>query len=81
MVGRHIRTHSGLLGAIFRTQGFKAEEAAIAKRAQELLDYVGMASTPTSRPHPVYGDQRRLEIARAWPPTRSSSRWTSPPPA
>ena len=29
MVGRHIRTHSGLLGAIFRTKGFKAEEAAI----------------------------------------------------
>src|SRR3954465_13565443 len=40
MVGRHIRTHSGLLGAMFRTKKFKAEEAAIAKRAQELLDYV-----------------------------------------
>ena len=34
MVGRHVRTHSGLLGAIFRTAGFKAEEAAIAARAQ-----------------------------------------------
>ena len=42
MVGRHIRTHSGLFGAVFRTQGFKQEEAAIAKRAQELLDYVGV---------------------------------------
>ena len=30
MVGRHIRTHSGLLGAIFRTSGFKIEEAEIA---------------------------------------------------
>jgi branched-chain amino acid transport system ATP-binding protein len=30
MVGRHIRTGSGLLGAMFRTPGFKAEEAAIA---------------------------------------------------
>ena len=38
MVGRHIRTNSGILGAVFRTKGFKAEEAAIAKRAQELLD-------------------------------------------
>src|SRR5665647_3445342 len=42
MVGRHIRTHSGLIGAIFHTPGFKAEEAAIAKRAHELLDYVGI---------------------------------------
>jgi hypothetical protein len=36
MVGRHVRTHSGLLGAIFRTGSFKSEEAAIAQRAQEL---------------------------------------------
>src|SRR3954466_176798 len=42
MVGRHIRTQSGLLGAIFRTPGFKAEEAGIASRAHELLDYVGI---------------------------------------
>ena len=39
MVGRHIRTNSGLLGAVLRTKSFKEEEAAIAKRAQELLDY------------------------------------------
>ena len=42
MVGRHVRTHSGLLGAVFRTAGFKREEAEIAQRAQELLDYVGI---------------------------------------
>src|SRR5215208_3163445 len=42
MVGRHIRTHSGLVGAIFRTRRFNVEEAEIAKRAQELLDYVGI---------------------------------------
>ena len=42
MVGRHVRTHSGLVGAVFRTARFKAEEAAIAGRAQELLDYVGI---------------------------------------
>src|SRR5207247_1469417 len=42
MVGRHIRTKSGLVGAALRTPGFKAEEKAIAARAQELLDYVGI---------------------------------------
>lgn len=66
MVGRHIRTHSGLLGAVFRTPGFKAEEAAIAKRAQELLDYVGIGKYADYRARTLsYGDQRRLEIARA----------------
>lgn len=66
MVGRHIRTGSGLLGAVFRTAGFKAEEAAIAKRAQELLDYVGIGKYADFKARTLsYGDQRRLEIARA----------------
>jgi branched-chain amino acid transport system ATP-binding protein len=66
MVGRHVRTRSGLLGAVLRTPGFRREEAAIAARAQELLDYVGIGHYAA---HPArtlsYGDQRRLEIARA----------------
>src|SRR5512132_3532675 len=37
MVGRHVRTHSGLIGAVFRTPGFKKEEAEITQRAQALL--------------------------------------------
>ena len=66
MVGRHIRTHSGLIGAMFRTPGFKAEEKAIAKRAQELLDYVGVGKYADFKARTLsYGDQRRLEIARA----------------
>jgi branched-chain amino acid transport system ATP-binding protein len=66
MVGRHIRTRSGVLGAIFRTSGFKAEEAAIARRAHELLDYVGIGKFADYRARTLsYGDQRRLEIARA----------------
>jgi len=66
MVGRHIRTHSGLIGAMFRTAGFKAEELAIAKRAQELLDYVGIGRFADYKARTLsYGDQRRLEIARA----------------
>ena len=66
MVGRHIRTKSGLLGAVLRTKSFKAEEAAIAKRAQELLDYVGIGKFADYKARTLsYGDQRRLEIARA----------------
>ena len=66
MVGRHVRTGSGLVGAIFRTGSFKAEEAAIAKRAQELLDYVGIGRFAQYKARTLsYGDQRRLEIARA----------------
>jgi len=66
MVGRHMRTHSGLLGAIFRTARFIAEEKAIAERAQELLDYVGIGQYADYKSRTLsYGDQRRLEIARA----------------
>ena len=66
MVGRHVRTGSGLVGAVFRTPGFKKEEAAIAQRAQELLDYVGIGRfAPLKARTLSYGDQRRLEIARA----------------
>jgi branched-chain amino acid transport system ATP-binding protein len=66
MVGRHVRTHSGLLGALFRTASFKAEELAIASRAQELLDYVGIGRFAEYKSRTLsYGDQRRLEIARA----------------
>jgi len=66
MVGRHARTRSGLLGAVFRTAAFRAEEAAIAARARELLDYVGIGAYAPYRARTLsYGDQRRLEIARA----------------
>jgi len=66
MVGRHARTRSGLVGAVFRTAGFKAEERAIAQRAQELLDYVGIGRYTEYKARTLsYGDQRRLEIARA----------------
>ena len=66
MVGRHVRSQSGLLGAIFHTTGFVAEEAAIAQRAQELLDYVGIGRYADYKARTLsYGDQRRLEIARA----------------
>jgi branched-chain amino acid transport system ATP-binding protein len=66
MVGRHVRTGSGLIGAVFRTASFKKEEAEIAARAQELLDYVGIGRFAEYKARTLsYGDQRRLEIARA----------------
>ncbi len=66
MVGRHVRTSSGLMGAVFRTASFLKEEAEITKRAQELLDYVGIGKYAEFKARTLsYGDQRRLEIARA----------------
>ncbi len=66
MVGRHLRTRAGVLGAVLRTPATLAEEAAIAQRALELLDYCGLSARAgvLARDLP-YGDQRRLEIARA----------------
>jgi branched-chain amino acid transport system ATP-binding protein len=66
MVGRHVRTHQGVFGAIFRHKAAREEEAAIRQRAMELLEFVGIAefANRTAR-HLSYGDQRRLEIARA----------------
>lgn len=66
MVGRHVRTRTGLFGAIFRHAAARREEAAIRARAEALLHYVGIEN----RAHDLacnlaYGDQRRLEIARA----------------
>ncbi|WP_234263259.1 ABC transporter ATP-binding protein [Hydrogenophaga sp. NFH-34] len=66
MVGRHVRTHSGLIGAVLRTPSFKKEEAEITARAKELLEYVGIAKFADYKSRTLsYGDQRRLEIARA----------------
>jgi branched-chain amino acid transport system ATP-binding protein len=66
MVGRHVRTRSGLVGAVLRTPGFKREEREITERARELLDYVGIGRFADYKSRTLsYGDQRRLEIARA----------------
>jgi branched-chain amino acid transport system ATP-binding protein len=66
MIGRHVRTHAGVFGAIFRNRATLAEEAAITGRAYQLLEYVGVATRANDlAKHLPYGDQRRLEIARA----------------
>jgi branched-chain amino acid transport system ATP-binding protein len=66
MVGRHVRTRAGVFGAILRTRAQRAEEAAIRRSATELLHYVGIGHRAGDLArHLAYGDQRRLEIARA----------------
>jgi branched-chain amino acid transport system ATP-binding protein len=66
MVGRHARTRVGALGAILRGKKTHAEEQAIRARSKELLDYVGIGKHANAlAKNLAYGDQRRLEIARA----------------
>jgi branched-chain amino acid transport system ATP-binding protein len=66
MIGRHVRTRAGVFGAILRNARTVAEERAIEARAYELLGYVGIAARANDLArHLAYGDQRRLEIARA----------------
>jgi len=66
MIGRHVRTRAGVVGAVLRTKGTLAEERAIVARALALLDYVGIRPRANDRAGSLpYGDQRRLEIARA----------------
>jgi branched-chain amino acid transport system ATP-binding protein len=66
MIGRHVRTHAGVWGAIMRNRAARTEEAAIEARAHELLDFVNVGHRANElAKHLSYGDQRRLEIARA----------------
>jgi branched-chain amino acid transport system ATP-binding protein len=66
MIGRHVRTRTGLLGAIARHRRAREEEHAIERRALELLEYVGIRAQANAAAGSLpYGDQRRLEIARA----------------
>lgn len=66
MVGRHLRSHAGIAGAILRDQKTRREEADICARGLQLLEYVGLQSRRDFLAKNLpYGDQRRLEIARA----------------
>ena len=66
MIGRHSRTHAGVVGAVLRNHKTLQEEKAIEKRSLELLDYVGIRARANDAAGSLpYGDQRRLEIARA----------------
>ena len=66
MVGRHLRARAGALGAVLRDRATLAEEAAIRRRAHELMEYTGVVRHAHAlAKNLAYGDQRRLEIARA----------------
>jgi len=67
MIGIHSRMHAGLFGSILRTPGVRREEREVREKALQELEYVGIK--PRWFDHLAinlsYGDQRRVEIARA----------------
>ena len=67
MVGHHARMRAGVPGAILRTPWVRREERETRERARELLAYVGLRKSVFEQlsVHLSYGDQRRVEIARA----------------
>ncbi|WP_027718008.1 ABC transporter ATP-binding protein [Desulfovirgula thermocuniculi] len=65
-IGRHCRARAGVLGALLPFGRVREEERGIEERARELLDFVGLASRAEElAKNLAYGEQRRLEIARA----------------
>ena len=66
LVGMHCRLRGGIVGSILRTPRVKREEAAARERARELLVYCGLPRRHEEYAGTLpYGDQRRLEVARA----------------
>ncbi len=66
LIGRHPKTKAGVFGALLRNRATRDEEAASTGRALQLLRYVGISKPAhTLAKHLSYGEQRRLEIARA----------------
>jgi branched-chain amino acid transport system ATP-binding protein len=66
LVGMHCRLKGGILGSIVRTPRVRREERAAHDRARELLAYCGLPRRHEERAGTLpYGDQRRLEVARA----------------
>ena len=66
MVGRHCRSHAGILGAMLRTPRTLAEERRIAEDSMIYLDYIGLTARAGDLAGSLpYAEQKRLEIARA----------------
>jgi branched-chain amino acid transport system ATP-binding protein len=66
LVGMHCRLRGGILGSIVRTPRVRREEREANSRARELLTYCGLPRRHEERAGTLpYGDQRRLEVARA----------------
>ena len=67
MVGMHARLKGGIVKSVLRTPGVKKEERTASERARELLAYCGLQRSQWEEyaRNLSYGDQRRLEVARA----------------
>ena len=67
MVGQHARMKAGLFGSILRTPSVRREEEEVEAKAREMLEYVGLKKDSFDQIsiNLSYGDQRRVEIARA----------------
>lgn len=66
MLARHCQTRAGILGALFRPSAVRREEREIEERSYALLDYLGLGPVFEEEARNLpYGQQRRLEIARA----------------
>jgi branched-chain amino acid transport system ATP-binding protein len=67
LVGQHARMRAGLFGSILRTPRVRREERAVREKARATLEYVGLKSElfDEMSANLSYGDQRRVEIARA----------------
>ncbi|MCS0669682.1 ABC transporter ATP-binding protein [Cytobacillus firmus] len=66
MVGEHCRSKSGVFSSVFRTKSQRKEEERIRSKANELLEFVGLGGfADVVSDSLAYGQQRRLEIARA----------------
>jgi branched-chain amino acid transport system ATP-binding protein len=66
LVGMHARLHGGMLKAVLRPPSVKREEVAARERAHELLEFCGLTGRDDEYARNLsYGDQRRLEVARA----------------
>jgi branched-chain amino acid transport system ATP-binding protein len=66
LVGMHARLHGGIVRSVLRTPGLKREEAEAVQKARELLEFSGLRGQHNEYSRNLsYGDQRRLEVARA----------------
>jgi branched-chain amino acid transport system ATP-binding protein len=67
MVGQHSRMRGGIFGSVLRTPRIRREERDVREKARETLLYVGLRETELEQiaANLSYGDQRRVEIARA----------------
>jgi branched-chain amino acid transport system ATP-binding protein len=67
MVGQHARMRAGIFGSIFRPPWVRKEESRVTDKGREMLEFVGLRAELHDQlaVNLSYGDQRRVEIARA----------------